>query len=145
MELKEAGLVGVKVSIDSSKPSKHDFLRGCTGSWNNAITAIKNAKTFGLETMINYTIDVHNIDEYKDMLEFGDILGCIASTHFIMPVGKGKNYHNQYNMSTIIQNKQKKIIENLHGDLYCTAASDMIAINVNGDIRVCLFEKILKM
>ena len=42
-ELKSVGLIGVKVSLDSCIPNKHNFLRGGYGSWETAISAIRLA------------------------------------------------------------------------------------------------------
>lgn len=138
-DLKKAGLIGVKISLDSCIPSKHNFLRGGNGAWEQAITAIHNAQTVGLRTTINYTIGVQNISEYNQMMSFGELLGCGVATHFIMPVGRGAEYHEQYDMKNNFAVLQNEIISNLSGDLYCTAGSDMIAVGVTGGIRACLF------
>lgn len=140
-ELKNAGLLGVKVSVDSCIPNKHNSLRGGIGSWESAVCAIRNAKSVGLETMINYTIGVQNIDEYNRMIDFGDLLGCKVATHFIMPVGRGKDYHKKYDMKNHFAKAQGEIINGLGGDLYCTAGSDMIAVSVTGGVRACIFAK----
>ena len=138
-ELKSVGLIGVKVSLDSCIPNKHNFLRGGYGSWETAISAIRNAKSIGLKTTINYTIGIQNIDEYTRMIEFGELLGCNVATHFIMPTGRGVEYHKKYDMKNSFTQKQGNIINDLSGDLYCTAGSDMIAIGVSGGVRACLF------
>ena len=138
-DLKNAGLTGVKVSLDSCIPNKHNFLRGGAGSWEAAVSAIRNAKSIGLETTINYTIGVQNIDEYNRMMDFGELLGCNVATHFIMPTGRGAEYHEKYDMKNSFAKSQGEIINGLAGDLYCTAGSDMIAISVTGGVRACLF------
>ena len=138
-ELKKAAATGVKVSLDSCIPNKHNQLRGGTGSWEKAVAAIRNAQLAGLEVMINYTIGVQNIDEYEQMIHFGNLLGCTVATHFIMPKGRGEEYHRKYDMKTSFSQAQNVIIKELKGDLYCTAGSDMIAFSVTGGVRACLF------
>lgn len=138
-DLKNAGLIGVKVSLDSCIPNKHNFLRGGNGSWEAAVSGIRNAKSVGLETMINYTIGVQNIDEYDRMMDFGELLGCNVATHFIMPSGRGVEYHKKYDMKKSFAEAQGRILNGLSGDLYCTAGSDMVAVSVTGGVRACLF------
>lgn len=138
-DLKNAGLTGVKVSLDSCIPKIHNALRGGSGSWEAAVNAIRNSKSIGLETMINYTIGVQNINEYEQMMSFGELLGCRVATHFIMPTGRGVEYHKKFDMNNRFAESQSRIINGLSGDLYCTAGSDMVAISVTGGVRACLF------
>lgn len=49
--LKEAGLFGVAISLDSIKAEVHDKKRGYEGAYQIAIEAIRNAKEAGLYTM----------------------------------------------------------------------------------------------
>lgn len=49
--LKNAGLFGVGISIDSINEEVHDEKRGYKGAYDNAIEAIKNCKKAGLYTM----------------------------------------------------------------------------------------------
>lgn len=50
--LKQAGLFGLAVSVDSQLPEVHDRLRGFTGAWEQAIRAITFSKKAGLYTMV---------------------------------------------------------------------------------------------
>ncbi len=49
--LKQAGLFGIAISLDSVNSDKHDKMRGVEGAFAKAIVAIKNAKKAGLYTM----------------------------------------------------------------------------------------------
>ncbi|MCX7747784.1 MAG: radical SAM protein [Clostridia bacterium] len=50
-KLKEAGLLGIAISIDSVNEDEHDRMRGFNGAYKIAMEAIRNAKKAGLYTM----------------------------------------------------------------------------------------------
>ncbi|MCF0148135.1 MAG: radical SAM protein [Clostridium sp.] len=64
--LKEAGLFGVGISIDSLYKEVHDKKRGYNGAYENSISAIKNSKEVGLYTMAQVVCT-------KEMLKTGEI------------------------------------------------------------------------
>lgn len=49
--LKEAGLFGIAISLDSVSSDNHDRMRGVEGAFDKAIKAIDNSKRAGLYTM----------------------------------------------------------------------------------------------
>lgn len=55
-ELKEAGLDGVYVSIDSSDPKKHDLSRMIPGLYDKAMQGILDAKKVGLTTGLSVVV-----------------------------------------------------------------------------------------
>jgi len=65
--LKEAGLFGIAISIDSPDAKSHDALRQYEGSFEIAITALENAKKAGLYTM-SQTVAT------RETLKNGDLL-----------------------------------------------------------------------
>ncbi len=64
--LKEAGLFGVGISIDSLYKENHDKKRGYNGAYDNSISAIKSCKEAGLYTMAQTVCT-------KEMLKSGEI------------------------------------------------------------------------
>jgi len=54
--LAEAGLTNASVSIDGLEP-EHDLLRGVTGSWRAAFTAIARLRAAGIPTAVNTQIN----------------------------------------------------------------------------------------
>ena len=65
-ELKNSGLFGVGISIDSLYKETHDKKRGYNGAYENSISAIKNCKEAGLYTMAQVVCT-------KEMLKSGEI------------------------------------------------------------------------
>lgn len=64
--LKQAGLFGIAISLDSVSSEKHDKMRGVEGAFKKAIAAIKNAKNAGLYTMCQTVCT-------RDLLQSGEI------------------------------------------------------------------------
>lgn len=64
--LKNAGLFGIGISIDSLYKETHDKKRGYNGAYENSISAIKNSKKAGLYTMAQVVCT-------KEMLKSGEI------------------------------------------------------------------------
>ena len=64
--LKNSGLFGVGISIDSLYKEVHDKKRGYSGAYENSISAIKNSKEAGLYTMAQIVCT-------KEMLKSGEI------------------------------------------------------------------------
>lgn len=68
-QLKDAGLVGIAVSIDHPHQDKHDMFRGLVGSYEWAIKAARNARKAGLALSLNICatkefVSAENLFEY---------------------------------------------------------------------------------
>ena len=89
----ESGVVGVAISLDSIKPSKHDWFRGVRGAWKKALEGIKYSRDAGMYIQINITVSKMNYNEIPDLLRFSDDLGAqvVLLYHFI-PFGRGEIY-----------------------------------------------------
>ncbi|ADM28611.1 Radical SAM domain protein [Ignisphaera aggregans DSM 17230] len=86
----EAGLRYIEVSIDSAKPSKHDWFRGVDGSWKRAVKALENAVKIGLSHAMAVTITKYNLDEVDDILDLAEEIGVKRVVFFnFIPVGRG--------------------------------------------------------
>lgn len=90
-ELAEAGARYIEISLDSTRPQRHDAFRGVPGMWERAVRGMKAVvATPGLRLGVAMCVHAGNYDEVRDMLEFAiDIgAGCFAHFNFI-PVGRG--------------------------------------------------------
>ncbi|MBF9254529.1 radical SAM protein [Pontibacter sp. 172403-2] len=52
-QLKEAGLLGVSISLDHHEPAKHDAFRGLAGSYDWVVKAAQNVRKAGLVLNLN--------------------------------------------------------------------------------------------
>ncbi len=82
--LKDAGLSGLSVSLDSASSGFHDRFRGVKGSWERAVETLKVSRSIGLETQINATITDENAEEIEDIVDLGAKLGVRAVNFFFI-------------------------------------------------------------
>lgn len=110
--LKNAGLFGVGISVDSINPEVHDKKRGYKGAYNNSIEAIKNCKKAGIYTMAQTVCT-------KEMMKSGEIeelakelkkIG-IDELRILEPIPCGSLLNES---SEILSSDEKKEIINLH-------------------------------
>lgn len=82
--LKGAGLKGMGVSIDSTKPASHDSFRGLEGAWELSISALRSARNMGLETQLDVTLTDKNWLEIDEVIELGVDVGAKAVNFFFL-------------------------------------------------------------
>jgi radical SAM protein with 4Fe4S-binding SPASM domain len=89
-KLKEAGMWTVAISIDSSKPERHDEFRGVKGCWEHAVNAIKSLKKASIEVQVNCTVTRENYNEVDDIMALAESLD-VDNFHlfFMVPTGRG--------------------------------------------------------
>jgi MoaA/NifB/PqqE/SkfB family radical SAM enzyme len=64
IELKDAGLARLAISLDGSTPQLHDKFRKVDGSYDCTLNAVRWAREIGLPVQINTTITRHNLDDF---------------------------------------------------------------------------------
>ena len=82
--LKDAGLMGVGISIDSTGSLHHDSFRGYKGAWDLSVSALRYSREEGLETQIDVTLTDQNCSEVDDFVELGVSLGAKAVNFFFL-------------------------------------------------------------
>ncbi|GAB4389331.1 MAG: putative heme d1 biosynthesis radical SAM protein NirJ2 [Thermodesulfovibrionales bacterium] len=82
--LKDAGLRGVGISVDSAGPSYHDSFRGAPGAWGLSTGALAAARDAGLETQMDVTLTDGNWQEVDGLVELGAALGVKAVNFFFL-------------------------------------------------------------
>ena len=96
VKLKEAGLMGAGISLDSLDKDKHDALRKLDGAWDLAVAGMKNCLAAGLRVQIHTTVMDWNQEEVEAITDFAVELG--ASAHhifFLVPTGRGEKIVDQ--------------------------------------------------
>jgi radical SAM protein with 4Fe4S-binding SPASM domain len=82
--LRDAGLKGVGISIDSTVPESHDSFRGLSGAWELSVSALRAAREAGLETQLDVTLTDQNWKEIDSFLELGVGLRARAVNFFFL-------------------------------------------------------------
>ncbi|WP_094227186.1 radical SAM/SPASM domain-containing protein [Methanolobus psychrotolerans] len=94
--MKDAGLSMLSVSFDSSNEVGHDFMRGRSGVFNDAVNAIKNGLNAGLLVGIYVVLSPRNIDELDDFYELATKLGVHELSFYeIVPTGRWQGHEKE--------------------------------------------------
>ena len=89
VQLKEAGLSRLAVSLDGSTAAIHDAFRGVRGSWEWTIRMLHAAKRIGLSTQVNTTVSRYNLDDFTALCGLMTRLGIsLWSVFFLVPTGR---------------------------------------------------------
>jgi AdoMet-dependent heme synthase len=89
-KLKEAGVVGVAVSLDSSESHIHNKIRKSDTAFELALRGMRNVKKAGMLLQINATAMEYNLDSLDELLELTDSEGSgIMLMYQLVPVGRG--------------------------------------------------------
>ena len=90
LNLKDAGIARISVSIDGANAETHDAFRGMPGAFDGAMRGIEAITNAGISLQINTTIAKTNIDEIPKILDLSIELGADALHIFLLvPTGRG--------------------------------------------------------
>lgn len=89
--LKQSGVLGVGISLDSLDPDFHDTFRGKKGSWSKTINGIENCRKLGLDFQIHFSISEGNANELQAMIDFSRSSGArVLNVFFLVCTGRGE-------------------------------------------------------
>jgi radical SAM protein with 4Fe4S-binding SPASM domain len=89
-KLKDAGVVGLSLSLDGCAAETHDKIRQAEGAFDAVIRAAEIAGRAGMSFQINTTISKANIDEIAGIVELARRLGAHCFNAFVLvPAGRG--------------------------------------------------------
>ncbi|MGD9367547.1 MAG: heme b synthase [Desulfobacteraceae bacterium] len=91
IQMANAGIQRISVSLDGSTAEQHDTFRGVKGAYEGALQGIQNAKAAGIDFQINTTITKTNLEQIPKILALAESLGAVAHHIFLLvPTGRGK-------------------------------------------------------
>ena len=89
-KLREAGVVGAAVSLDSSQRSIHNYVRRNDNGFDLAMRGIQALKKAGILLQINVTAMEYNFSSLDKIIELADREGSgIMLMYQLVPVGRG--------------------------------------------------------
>jgi radical SAM protein with 4Fe4S-binding SPASM domain len=89
--LREAGALGVGISVDSLDAGYHDGFRGQPGAWDKTMAGIENCRGQGLDFQIHFSIGDDNAHELSDMIAFSRAVGArVLNVFFLVCTGRGE-------------------------------------------------------
>ncbi len=90
-KLKQHGVSGISISLDSVDPVVHDTIRSCEGAWEKAIAAIKHCNNAGLSVQINSVVTKKNYEQLPELITYARSLGAkVFSPFFLVCTGRGE-------------------------------------------------------
>ena len=90
-KLKDAGAMGMGISLDSMNKEKHDKFRRFPGGWDGAVRGMRNCRKVGLPFQIHTTIMDWNQHEIEAITDFAVAEGAEAHHFFfLVPTGRAK-------------------------------------------------------
>jgi len=90
--LKQAGVLGVGISLDSLQAAHHDSFRGQAGCWDKTMAAIKNCQRLELSFQIHFTVTQQNHHELPAMIQFCRDQGArVLNVFFLICTGRGES------------------------------------------------------
>lgn len=88
-ELKNAGTMGMGISLDSLDATKHDRFRGQAGAWEGAVRGMENCLAAVLPFQIHTTVMDWNENELEAITDFAVAKGAVAHHFFfLVPTGR---------------------------------------------------------
>jgi radical SAM protein with 4Fe4S-binding SPASM domain len=90
-KLKQSGVSGISISLDSVDPVIHDDVRSCKGAWVKAVAAITHCNNTGLSVQINAVVTKNNYDQLPELIDYSRSLGAkVFSPFFLVCTGRGE-------------------------------------------------------
>lgn len=88
-QLKEAGVMGMGISLDSLDRGKHDPFRKYQGAWEQAVQGMRYCRQVGLPFQIHTTVMDWNSSELEALTDFAVAEGAVAHHFFfLVPTGR---------------------------------------------------------
>ncbi len=89
--LKQSGVTGVSISLDSTTPETHDRIRLSKGSWKKSVEAIEICRTNDLSVQINTVVTKTNFYGIAELIQYARSLGAnVFSPFFLVCTGRGE-------------------------------------------------------
>ncbi|MEK7713962.1 MAG: radical SAM protein, partial [candidate division NC10 bacterium] len=90
--MREHGVLGASISLDSTDPRKHDAFRHLPQAWEGAVRATKVLNDAGLDFSLHMSVTDWNVDEVPAMIDLAKELGAkVLNFFFLVRTGRGKN------------------------------------------------------
>ncbi len=91
--LRDAGVAGVGLSLDSLDHRHHDSFRGLAGAWARTMEAIDACRAGGLAFQIHFSVTDDNAHELEFMANFAREAGALVlNVFFLVCTGRGETF-----------------------------------------------------
>jgi radical SAM protein with 4Fe4S-binding SPASM domain len=90
--MREHGVLGASLSLDSTDAGRHDRFRRLPGAWAGAVRATKVLADHGLDFSLHMAVTDWNVDEVPAMIDLARELGAtVLNCFFLVRTGRGRD------------------------------------------------------
>jgi len=90
--MREHGVLGASISLDSTDPVKHDGFRRLPGAWDAAVRATRVLGDEGLDFSLHMSVTDWNVKEVPGMIDLARSLGAkVLNFFFLVRTGRGRD------------------------------------------------------
>jgi radical SAM protein with 4Fe4S-binding SPASM domain len=91
-QMRQSGIQGASISLDSTDPQQHDTFRHLPGAWHGAVRATEALRAEGLDFSIHTSITSWNAAEIPAMIDLARELGArVLNFFFLVRTGRGES------------------------------------------------------
>jgi len=89
--MRERGVLGASISLDSTDARKHDAFRHLPNAWDGAVRATRVLNDAGLDFSLHMSVTDWNVDEVPAMVDLAKELGAkVLNFFFLVRTGRGR-------------------------------------------------------
>ena len=90
-QMRQSGIQGASISLDSTDADKHDAFRHLPAAWRGAVRATETLRAEGLDFSIHTSITSWNVGEIPAMIDLAGELGAkVLNFFFLVRTGRGE-------------------------------------------------------
>jgi radical SAM protein with 4Fe4S-binding SPASM domain len=90
--MRQHGIMGASLSLDSTDREKHDRFRHLAGAWDGALRAMEALQAEGLDFSLHMTVTDWNLAEIPAMIDLARARGAkVLNLFFLVRTGRGEN------------------------------------------------------
>ena len=82
--MRQSGVLGASISLDSTHADRHDAFRHQAGSWQGAVRATRVLKDEGLDFSLHMSVTDWNVGEIPAMVDLANDLGANVLNFFFL-------------------------------------------------------------
>lgn len=90
--MRQHGVLGASISLDSTDAARHDAFRHLPGAWQGAVRATRVLRDAGLDFSLHMSVTDWNVSEVPAMIDLARELGArVLNFFFLVRTGRGQN------------------------------------------------------
>jgi radical SAM protein with 4Fe4S-binding SPASM domain len=90
--MRQHGVLGASISLDSTEPARHDAFRRLPGAWDGAVRATRVLTDAGLDFSLHMSVTDWNVAEVPAMIDLAKRLGAkVLNFFFLVRTGRGRD------------------------------------------------------